>query len=130
MPCLNLLGGKTAFFHSIPSFQKQMLLEIHRMKVEDKLQPIHEGEYYAVEYQKAFYIGQILRNKNATLTIKFLHSVGTTVFTWPKCDSIDDCSPSRLIFDPLQIQGSGPFQSPQSDEVQHFYQYIKRSRKR
>ena len=74
------------------------------MKVEDKLQPIHEGEYYAVEYQKAFYIGQILRNKNATLTIKFLHSVGTTVFTWPKCDSIDDCSPSRLIFDPLQIQ--------------------------
>ena len=80
-----------------------MLLEIHRMKVEDKLQPIHEGGYYAVEYRKAFYIGRILRSKNATLTIKFLHSVGAKVFDWPKRDGIDDCSPSGLIFGPLQI---------------------------
>ena len=86
-----------------------MLLELHRMKVQDELQPVQEEEYYVVEYQKAFYIGRILRNKNATLTIRFMHSVGAKVFDWPKCDDIDDCSPSWLIFGPLQIQGSGPF---------------------
>ena len=72
-------SGAAVGSDSIPSFQKQTLLELLRVKVEDKLQPIQEGEYYAVEYQKAFYIGRVLRNKNATLTIKFLHSVGV----WP-----------------------------------------------
>ena len=33
------------------------------MKVEDKLQPRQEEEYYAVEYQKAFYIKFLLRPK-------------------------------------------------------------------
>lgn len=128
--CLLGLSGAAVSSDSIPSFRKQMLLELHKMKVEDKLQPIQEGEYYSVEYQKAFYIGRVLRNKNATLTIKFLHSVRAEEFDWPKRDDIDDCSPSWLIFGPLQIQGSGPFRFPQLDEVQHVYQYIKRSRKR
>ena len=89
-----LLGFSAAVSSdSIPSFRKQILLELHRVKVEDKLQPIQEGEYYAVEYQKAFYIGRVLRNKNATLTIKFPHSVGVKVFDRSKCDDIDDCSP-------------------------------------
>ena len=128
--CLLGFSGAAVSSDSIPSFRKQILLELHRVKVEDKLQPIQEGEYYAVEYQKAFYIGRVLRNKNATLTIKFLHSVGVKVFDRPKCDDIDDYSPSWLIFGSLQIQGSGPLQFPQLEEVQHVYQYIKRSRKR
>ena len=128
--CLQGFSGAAVGSDSIPSFRKQMLLELHRVKVEDKLQPIQEGEYYSVEYQKAFYIGRVLRNKNATLIIKFLHSVGVKVFDRPKCDDIDDCSPSWLIFGSLQIQGSGPLRFPQLEEVQHVYQYIKRSRKR
>ena len=128
--CLLGLSGAAVSSDSIPSFQKEMLLELHRMKVEDKLQPIQEGEYYTVEYQKAFYIGRVLRNKIVTLTIKFLQSVGPKVFDWPKCDDIDDCSPSWLIFGSLPIQGSGTLRFPQLDEVQHVYQYIKRNRKR
>ena len=128
--CLPGLSGAAVSSDRIPSIQKQMLLELHRMKVEDKLQPRQEGEYYTVEYQKAFYICCVLRNKNATLTIKFLHSVGVKVFDRPKCDDIDDCSPSWLIFGSLQIQGSGPLRFPQWEEVQQVYQYIKRSRKR
>ena len=129
--CLLGFSGAAVSSDSIPSFRKQMLLELHRVKVEDKLQPIQEGEYYVVEYQKAFYIGHILRNKNATLTVKVLHSVGVKVFDWPKRDDIDDCSPSWLIFGSLQIQGSSPFRFPQLDEVQHVYiYYIKRNRKR
>ena len=123
-------SGAAVGSDSIPSFRKQTLLELLRVKVEDKLQLIQEGEYYAVEYQKAFYIGRVLRNKNATLTIKFLHSVGVKVFDRPKCDDIDDCSPSWLIFGSLQIQGSGPLRFSQLEEVQHVYQYINRSRKR
>ena len=75
-------------------------------------------------------VGRILRNMNTTLTIKFVHSVEAKVFDWPKRDNIDDCSPSWLISGPLEIQGSGPFRSSQLDEVQHIYQYIKRSKKR
>ena len=128
--CLLGLSGAAVSSDSIPSFRKQMLLELHRMKVEDKLQPIQEGQYYAVEYQRAFYIGRILRNMNATLTIKFLHSVGAKVFDWPTRDDIDDCSPSWLISGPLEIQGSGPFRFLQLGEVEHVYQYIKRSKRR
>ena len=124
-----LVAKQLSFIASLP-FRREMLLEFHRMKVQDELQPVQEDEYYVVEYQKAFYIGRILRNKNATLTIRFMHSVGAKVFDWPKRDNIDDCSPSWLIFGPLQIQGSGPFWFLQLDEVQHVYQYIKRSRKR
>ena len=62
------------------------------MKVEDKLQPMQEGQCYEVEYQRAFYIGRIIRNMNATLTIKFLHSVRAKVFDWPTHVDIDNCS--------------------------------------
>ena len=128
--CFLGLSGAAVSSNSIPSFWKQMLLELHRIKVKHKLQPIQKGQYYAVEYQRAFYIGRILRNMNTTLTIKFVHSVEAKVFDWPKRDNIDDCSPSWLISGPLEIQGSGPFRSSQLDEVQHIYQYIKRSKKR
>ena len=119
--CLLGLSGAAVSSDSIPSFRKQMLLVLHRMKVEDKLQLRQERECYAVEYQKAFYICCVLRNKNAILTIKFLLSVREKVFDWPKCDDTDDCSPSWLIFRSLQIKGSGPFRFPQLDEVQHVY---------
>ena len=41
--CLLGLSGAAVSSDSIHSFHKQMLLELHRMKVEDKLQPIQEG---------------------------------------------------------------------------------------
>ena len=90
--CLLGFSGAVVSSDTIHSFRKQMLLEPDRMKVEGKLQPIEEGEYYAVEYQKAFYIGRVLRNKNATLRIKVRHSVVAKVFDWP--NRIDVCSPT------------------------------------
>ena len=115
--CLQGFSGAAVSSDSIPSFREQRLLQLHRMK----LQPRQGGEYHTVEYQKVFYICCVLRNKNATLTIKFLYSVRAKVFDWPKCDDIDDCSPSWLIFGSLQIQESSPFRFPQLDEVQHVY---------
>ena len=73
---------------SIPSFRKQMILELHQKKIQNFGESmITEGKYYAVEYQKTFYFGRALNYEGKSfIKFKFLHSTGARIFDWPLRD--------------------------------------------
>lgn len=127
--CLVGLSESVISSDSIPAFRSQMVLELDMKKCVDRMQTPQEGEYYAVEHHKLYYIGRVLE-VNSNTKMKFLYSVGARLFNWPKRDDIDYCSPSRLLLGPLEIQGSGPFQFPQLHDVEAIYQCFKKNRKK
>lgn len=120
----------------IQSFRKQMIIELNEEKLQEFAEPdIIEGQYYAVEYHKSFYLGRALEKEgNALVKFKFLqtlYTVGTPrLYDWPRHDDIDTCHTSCVFYGPCSIVGVGPFMIPQLTEVEQVYQYLKKNRKK
>lgn len=76
---------------------------------------IQEGEYYAVDYVKNFYIGRVLDISVDWVHLKFLHKVRATTFHWPRRDDVDKVQIWTVFYGPVTVPGfiSGPFTIPQ-----------------
>ena len=127
-----LLQSPIVSSSSIQSFRKHLILELHEQEVQGFDGPaITEGKYYAVEYQKSFYFGRVLKSQdNSRIDFKFLHSTGARVFDWPVRDDIDTCHKSCVFYGPATIVGSSPFMFPQLTEVEQVFQHLRKSRKK
>ena len=71
-----------------------MILELHHQELQDYSQPfIQEQNYYAVEYDKTFYIGQALKSLDSHCElVEFKFSTvanGQEVYEWTRRDNLD-----------------------------------------
>ena len=74
----------------IPVYHKLMIKELHQKKLSPiPPMPIQQGEYYAVDYVKNFYIGRALDATAEHVKFKFLYKVGATTFHWPRREDVD-----------------------------------------
>ena len=114
------------------SFRKHMVLELHDGIIRgfEELSSVQEGKYYAIEYQKSFYIGRAVNTYDGLHTAyKFLHTSGAKVFDWPKRDDVDRCHDSCVFYGPVSIVGNGPFTTPQLPEIEQVFSWLRKSRK-
>ena len=88
-----------------------------------------EETYYAVEYQKSFYIGRVLqRSDDSHAMYKFLHKCSSQMFDWPKRDDIETCHDSCVFYGPMSVVGNTPFTSPQLMEIDQVFNWLRKSR--
>ncbi|KAJ8049262.1 hypothetical protein HOLleu_01941 [Holothuria leucospilota] len=67
------------------------------------------GKYYAVFYDSRPYFGRIPNCRSFRSESKFLHSVSSTSFDWPRRDDIAVVKKSLIFFGPIELSGHGPF---------------------
>ena len=83
-------------------------------------------KYYAVYYDKTFYIGCALSLVSQEFVkSKFLHSVPDSKFAWPTKDDIDCVHKKFIFFGPLTLEGVGPFRVAELKSVQCTFKQIK-----
>jgi len=96
---------------SLGEVRKQILLSLHRrclMEVPEYVVALEQ--YYAVHYEKKYYIGRALSTSATNLVeVKFLHNAGADKFNWPKRDDIDKVHISSIFYGPVVLGQSGPF---------------------
>ena len=117
---------------SFSSFRKHLVLELHHRKIQAfEVFPLpQQGKYYAIEYQKAFYIGRALTKSEGFQTeYKFLHTSGAKVFDWPKRDDVETCHDSCAFYGPVSVLGNAPFTIPQLTEIELVFSWRRKSRK-
>ena len=73
-------------------------------------QNIEYNSFYALYYDKGYYVGRIDRTrcKVDTRTVNFFVR-DRDVFKWPKRRDIEQIHISRLIYGPIEIEGHDPF---------------------
>lgn len=123
---------KSSLPDDFTSFRKHMVLELHGGKIQgfDELPTPQEETYYAVEYQKSFYIGRVLqRSDDSHAMYKFLHKCSSQMFDWPKRDDIETCHDSCVFYGPVSVVGNAPFTSPQLMEIDQVFNWLRKSRK-
>ena len=122
----------TSYFHPPTWLWKHMVLELHGGKIQgfDELPTPQEETYFAVEYQKSFYIGRVLqRSDDSHAMYKFLHKCSSQMFDWPKRDDIETCHDPCVFYGPVSVVGNAPFTSPQLMEIDQVFNWLRKSRK-
>ena len=123
---------KSSLPDDFASFRKHMALELHGHKTQgfEEFPSPQVGKYYAVEYQKSFYIGRALNTSDDRHTeYKFLHKSSATLFDWPKRDDIETCHDSCVFYGPVSVVGNAPFTIPQLTEIEQVFNWLRKSRK-
>ena len=82
-----MLHGNSATHSCIPQVDDQRATSEEAFPIPPM--PIHQGEYYAVDYVKNFYIGKVLDATAEHVRFKFLYKVGATNFHWPRREDVD-----------------------------------------
>ncbi|KAJ8047450.1 hypothetical protein HOLleu_06447 [Holothuria leucospilota] len=85
-------------------------------------------EYYAVYYDKEYYVGRVLEAEGDFYKFKFMHRVRSSVvqeYDWPKRADIATVSGIYIIHGPLQLLGSGPFRVVNLEIVDSLYKSMK-----
>lgn len=94
---------------NIPKFRLGMIVELHeKMLSMQSDNEVQVESYYAIAYEKRFFIGRLLSSDPSGLMhMKFLHSIqykGETSFRWPQRDDIDIVHPARIVYGPLDME--------------------------
>lgn len=114
----------------IPAYRKLMIQELHQKKLSPlPPMPIQQGEYYAVDYVKNFYIGRVLDvTDQDCVQFKFLYKVGATTFHWPRRDDVDQAHISNIFYGPVTVPSfiSGPFTIPEQSDVEELFNLIRK----
>ena len=127
--CL-LLASPYVAKQSMTAFRKVMIVELHEQQIYDLDSPaIVEGSYYAVDYNRLFYFGRVIKCAGSQVTFKFLYYVSASSFDWPKPDDIYTCPQSSVFYGPVTIVCVGPFTVPLLAEVGLVYRCFKKGRK-
>lgn len=95
---------------------------------------IEKDEYYAVYYDKNFYIGRVLQVKKETVRFQFLHYKLEGRYDWPRRDDISEVNLQMVFMGPIQIEGTLPFDlrnymAQISSEYKNFRAYITEQKK-
>lgn len=69
---------------------------------------IVEEKYYAVYYGHQWYIGRIIKIKEATCQIKFLYR-NLESFNWPKKEDVQQVKKCYIFYGPISLLGPSPF---------------------
>ena len=123
--CLAGLGAMVD--HSwISDVRKHILLSLQRKKLmEVPVDGIALEEYYAVNFDKKFYIGRAVSVQESNhIQVKFLHNARAGKFDWPARDDIDDVHISSIFYGPVELDQSGPFTIPKRNEIEKIYSSI------
>ena len=87
---------------------------------------ITKDEYYAVYFDKTFYIGRVLNSPwLGKVSIKFLHSRGNQTYGWPGRDDICTVKEAFIFCGPLTLIGTGPFHVDNHDKILTLYKALK-----
>lgn len=88
------------------SYQCEGQLDVN---MEESIRDITIGNFYAVAYDKQWFIGKVLDIRNGNkFKVKFL-KLNNNQFVWPRQDDIDIVELKYFFFGPLELSGSGPF---------------------
>ena len=113
----------------ISSYRKQMVVELHRQKIDGPLLPgILVEQYYAVDYINRFYVGRVLAIQSLFCNVKFLHC-GSKGYSWPNHDDIECVHKSYIFYGPVTLSGFGPFTVLEQSELEKVHQCLKKSKK-
>lgn len=111
-------------------FRKCMIIELHTKSLLSPKALATEAilceKYYAVEYEKKFYIGRAVRVDDNTADVKFLHQTGVGRFDWPLRSDVDTVYKSRIFHGPTALKGNGPFEVPNLSEIKKLFQYLRK----
>ena len=109
-----------------------MIQELHQKKLSPlPPMPMQQGEYYAVDYVKNFYIGRVLDATTDCVQFKFVHKVGATTFHSPRRDDVDKVHISIVFYGPVTVPNfiSGPFTIPEQPAVENLFKVIRKLKK-
>ena len=95
--------------------------------------PVQVESYYAVKYEKKYYIGRALAFEHSKdfVKFKFLHTLGADKFDLPKTDEIEVVHISRVFYGPVSLQDRCPFTLPRQyvREIGKIYSAVRKQRK-
>ena len=111
-----LQGNMVSDHWSIPKFRRHMILEVHSQTLlEPSPSNIEKDKYYAVDYDKNYYLGRTRSapDERQFILLKFLHNLqqtGIKRFDWPRHDDIDHVHSTCVLW-PCWVERYWPMRS-------------------
>ena len=90
---------------------------------------VQVGMYYAVDYVTTFYFGRVMSVEDSFVQVKFLHSISSTTYDWPRTDDVDRVHCSCIFYGPVLLNGNRPFTISTQREVEKVHLFIRKQHK-
>ena len=95
---------------------------------------VQEGSYYAIYFDKSYYIGRVIKKMGNMITVKYLYKDKLKRnYNWPNTDDIEDVNIKFVFFGPVEIVGTIPFHINEIEisfryrELKHYWSALESS---